>query len=68
MSFFQTPEPDPEAARLRDAEEKRARRDRIDATQYQLKLETAFRRRGGILSLFGPLGQSGGLTSLLGSG
>ena len=61
-----TPSEDPSARALRDAEQRRAERDRIQATQDQLSLETRLRNRsGGIASLFG---SRRGLTSLLGSG
>ena len=57
--------PDERLRRQREEEESRARGDRLEAAQDQLGLETAFRRRRGIASLFGG---RGGLTSLLGSG
>jgi hypothetical protein len=66
MSLFSTPEPpqeDPEAARLREEEEQRAKRDRIKAVQEQLQLETQFSSNLGVSSL-----RRRGRTSLLGAG
>ncbi len=66
------PQPDPKVLAEQQAEARRARQERIAATQQQLALETSQRNQNfGIRSLLGftPLGAGRrGLTSLLGSG
>lgn len=59
---------DPEAARLREEDRRRAEEARTRSTQQQLSLETRFRnRRNGMRGLLGTLGAGDG-SSYLGSG
>lgn len=63
----ETPPVESKADQLIATEQQRSERQRIEAIQRQLRLETASRNRGfGLRSLFGALGS--GRSSVLGSG
>lgn len=68
-SIPQAPQEDPSIKAERDAQEQRAKEDKIRATQVQLAQETLQRNRGfGVRSLLGSYSSGGSLKSFLGAG